>query len=452
MLKSHHNHKRRKSVSVLRTSGVAAATSLLVALAAGAAFAQALPAAQDNHPAVKSGLQSEAATILTLQKAIDLALDSNLDLAVARREIEATQGQVIQGQARPNPELAYSLEDQRAATRTQSVQINLPVEMGGKRAARITAAERGRDIAVEELNLRRVEIRAAVVAAFFETLAAQERAALAQASVDLAKRATDAVAKRVAAGKVSPVEETKARVAEAGVRVELAQAQSEQRSARARLASLLGANPPRFTQVAGSVDDLPNVPSLDDIQQRLSASSALRRAQLEIERRRSLADVERSKQTPDVTVSLGVKRPNELARNQLMLGISVPLPLFDRNQGNLLEALKREDKARDELQALNLRLNTELLQARERLASVRGEIDILQREVLPGAKSAYDAATVGFGYGKFNYLEVLDAQRTYFAAKSQYLKALADAHRAAADMDRVIGASEPTTTPPANKE
>ena len=452
MLKSHHNHKRRKSVSVLRTSGVAAATSLLVALAAGAAFAQALPAAQDNHPAVKSGLQSEAATILTLQKAIDLALDSNLDLAVARREIEATQGQVIQGQARPNPELAYSLEDQRAATRTQSVQINLPVEMGGKRAARITAAERGRDIAVEELNLRRVEIRAAVVAAFFETLAAQERAALAQASVDLAKRATDAVAKRVAAGKVSPVEETKARVAEAGVRVELAQAQSEQRSARARLASLLGANPPRFTQVAGSVDDLPNVPSLDDIQQRLSASSALRRAQLEIERRRSLADVERSKQTPDVTVSLGVKRPNELARNQLMLGISVPLPLFDRNQGNLLEALKREDKARDELQALNLRLSTEVLQARERLASVRGEIDILQREVLPGAKSAYDAATVGFGYGKFNYLEVLDAQRTYFAAKSQYLKALADAHRAAADMDRVIGASESTTTLPANKE
>ena len=355
MLKSHHNHKRRKSVSVLRTSGVAAATSLLVALAAGAAFAQALPAAQDNHPAVKSGLQSEAATILTLQKAIDLALDSNLDLAVARREIEATQGQVIQGQARPNPELAYSLEDQRAATRTQSVQINLPVEMGGKRAARITAAERGRDIAVEELNLRRVEIRAAVVAAFFETLAAQERAALAQASVDLAKRATDAVAKRVAAGKVSPVEETKARVAEAGVRVELAQAQSEQRSARARLASLLGASPPQFTQVSGSVDDLPVVPSLDDIQQRLSASSALRRAQLEVERRRSLADVERSKQTPDVTVSLGVKRPNELARNQLMLGVSVPLPLFDRNQGNLLEALKREDKARDELQATTVR-------------------------------------------------------------------------------------------------
>lgn len=449
MLKDYHNHKRRESVAVHCASKVAAATGLLIALSAGAAFAQALPAAQDT---VNSGLQAEAATLLTLQKAIALALDGNLDLAVARREIEATQGQVIQGQARPNPELAYLLEDQRAQTRTQSVQINLPIEMGGKRAARITAAERGRDIAAEELNVRRVEVRAAVIAAFFETLAAQERAALAQASADLARRATDAVAKRVAAGKVSPVEETKARVAEAGVRVELTQAQSEQRSARARLASLLGANPPRFTQVAGSVDELPVIPFLDDIQQRLSASSALRRARLEVERRRSLVDVERSKQTPDITVSLGVKRPNELQRNQLMLGVSVPLPLFDRNQGNLLEALKREDKARDELQALNVRLDTEVLQARERLASVRGEIDVLQREVLPGAKSAYNAATVGFENGKFNFLEVLDAQRTYFAAQSQYLKALAEAHRAAADIDRVLGESAASATPPANKE
>lgn len=441
MLKDIHNYNAR-----------AVAAGLLLALMTGTAFAQLLPTAPALGQSANGVEQIEAATPLTLQKAVALALEANLDLTVAQREIEAVEGQVIQGRVRPNPELAYSLEDQRTPTRTQSVQINLPIELGGKRAARIAAAERGRDVAVEELNMRRVEIRAAVVAAFFETLAAQERAALAQASVDLAKRATDAVAKRVAAGKVSPVEETKARVAEAGVRVELAQAQSEQRNARARLASLLGANPPRFTLVSGNVEELPAVPSLDDIQQRLSASPTLRRMQLEVERRRSLVDVERSKRIPDVTFSLGVKRPNELQRDQLLFGVSVPLPLFDRNQGNLLEALKREDKARDELQALNLRLSTEVLQARERLASVLGEIDVLQREVLPGAKSAYDAATVGFENGKFNFLEVLDAQRTYFAAKSQYLKALAEAHRTAADIDRVLGEPGANATQPANKE
>jgi cobalt-zinc-cadmium efflux system outer membrane protein len=450
MLKSIQKKERRASLPVLRATKKATAVGLLIALSA-AAFAQSPPAAQANRTA-RPEAQPETATPLTLQKAIALALEGNLDLAVAKREIEATAGQVLQAQARPNPELAYSLEDQRAPTRTQSVQINLPVEMGGKRAARIAAAEQGRGIAVEDLNVRRIEIRAAVVAAFFETLAAQERAALALDSVDLARKATDAVTKRVASGKVSPVEESKARVAEAGVRVELAQAQSEQRNARGRLASLLGANPPRFSLVAGSVEALPVVPSFDSVQQRLSASPTLRRAQLEVERRRSLVDVERSKRTPDVTFSLGVKRPNELQRDQLLFGVSVPLPLFDRNQGNLLEALKREDKARDELQALNLRVGTEVLQARERLDAIRWEVDVLQRDVLPGAKSAYDAATIGFENGKFNFLEVLDAQRTYFAAKSQHLKALAEAHRAAADIDRVLGDSTPNTAKPANQE
>lgn len=299
MLKSIHSQKRRALLPVYKIEKKATAAGLLIVLTAGMAFAQSPPSGQANR-ADRPKSQTAEATLLTLQRAIALALDGNPDLTVARREVEATQGQVLQGQARPNPELAYSLEDQSAQTRTQSVQINLPVEMGGKRAARIAAAERGHDIAVEELNVRRIEIRAAVVAAFFETLAAQERAALAQDSVDLARKATDAVAKRVVAGKVSPVEESKARVAEAGVRVELAQAQSEQRNARGRLASLLGTDPPRFTLVAGNVEALPVVPTFDNVQQRLSASPTLRRAQLEVERRRSLVDVERSKRVSDL--------------------------------------------------------------------------------------------------------------------------------------------------------
>lgn len=451
MLKSNQNKKRRTPLTFHRTTKKVAVAGLFIALAAGAALAQSPPAAQTNRSA-RPEAQPETATSLTLQKAIALALEGNLDLAVATREIEATEGQVLQGQLRPNPELEYSLENQRAQTRTQSVQINLPVEMGGKRAARIAAAERGRDIAVEGLNVRRIEIRAAVIAAFFEMLAAQERVTLALDSVDLAKKATDAVAKRVTAGKVSPVEESKARVAEAGVRVELAQAQSEQRNARVRLASLLGPNPPRFTLVEGNVEATPVVPSFDSVQQRLSASPTLRRAQLELERRRSLVDVERSKQMPDVTFRLGVKRANELQSDQLLLGISVPLPLFNRNQGNLLEALKREDKARDEFQALNVRVGTEVMQAREQLDAIRGEVDVLQRDILPGAKSAYDAATIGFENGKFNFLEVLDAQRTYFAAKSQYLKALAEAHRVAANIDRVLGDPSSNADKPANQE
>lgn len=451
--------RRREEFPVLFALKTLATTSLVfLALSLGTPFAQRAVFAQTPPPAREFHLDSngvsrlEAFATLTLQNALDLALEGNLELAVARREIEATEGQVLQGRSRPNPALVYTLEDLRTQTRSQSLQINLPVERGGKRAARIAIAERGRDIAIEEFNIRRFELCAAVAAAFFEALAAQERTSLAHASVDLAKRASDAVGKRVMAGKVSPVEETKSRVAEAGVRVELAQAQSEQRSARIRLTSFLGALAPRFTLVVGRMDDLPSIPTLDNIQQRLSASPTLQRAQQEIERRRLIVALEQSKRTPDITLSVGVRHPNELQRSQVLFGIAVPLPVFDRNQGNLLEALRREDKARDELKALNARINSEVMQARERLESIRGEVDVLLREVLPGAKSAYDAATIGFENGKFSFLEVLDAQRTYFAAKSQTLKVQAEAHRAAADIDRVLGEALASDIAPVAKE
>jgi cobalt-zinc-cadmium efflux system outer membrane protein len=385
---------------------------------------------------------------LTLAAALDLALRANPDIAVARRELEATEGTVIQGHARPNPEASYLLEDTHQATRTTTLQANQMIELGGKRAARINAGERSRDIARADLATRQAEIRAAVTGTFFDVVAAQERIRLAQDSVELARHASEIAAKRVQAGKVSPVEEIKARVAEANARVDLSQAQSELTIARQRLAATWGDPAPRFARAEGSVDALPNLPSVDSLQARLSASPNLRRAQFEMERRKALTDLERAKRVPDVTVSLGVKRDEQLGRNQALIGVSIPIPIFNSNRGNLLEALKREDKARDERVAIQNRISTEALEARERLHAARTQAETLNRDVLPGAQSTYDAATRGFQFGKFGFLDVLDAQRTLLQAKSQYLRALADAHRAAADIDRLLGNSAEITQQP----
>jgi cobalt-zinc-cadmium efflux system outer membrane protein len=160
---------------------------------------------------------------------------------------------------------------------------------------------------------------------------------------------------------------------------------------------------------------------------------------MEVERRQALTQVERSRRIPDLVVGLGARRDEQLGRNQAIVAVSVPLPLFDRNQGNLLEALRRTDKARDELAATEVRLNSELAQIYGRLSAARNEVTLLQTEVLPGAQSAYEATTKGFELGKFSFLEVLDAQRTFFQAKSQYLRALAETLRSAAEIDRIVG-------------
>ena len=389
-----------------------------------------------------SRIFQEPAEPLTMAAAIRLALESNPTIAAARREIEATEAQVLQGSLRPNPGFSVATENASRVSRSASAQVELPIERGDKRAARVDAAQRGRDVAVSDLSGRQLKVRAAVMAAFFDVLAAQELLALAQDSAALARRATDIAAKRVAAGKVSPVEETKARVAEAGVRVSLTQAQSELRNARRRLASWWGNPSPRFSEALGDVDRMPSLPDPDVIEQRLSNSPLLERARLELERRKSLVNVEQSKTVQDFTVSVGVQRREESQREQMMVGISVPIPLYNRNQGNLLEALRREDKARDELVATRITLASEAYQVVERLSARRQEAELLRDEVLPGAKRAYEAATIGFENGKFSFLEVLDAQRTFFSAKSQYLNALAALHRAVTDLESILGQSE----------
>ena len=106
----------------------ASAAAILLVAASGSALSQGV----SQRPVVgEEALQTAAtapATPLSLTKAIELALEGSPEVAAATRQWEATEGQVLQGRARPNPELAYSLEDARSQTRTQSWQLNLPVE------------------------------------------------------------------------------------------------------------------------------------------------------------------------------------------------------------------------------------------------------------------------------------------------------------------------------------
>ena len=384
--------------------------------------------------------EPEPAAPLTLPAALALAAGANLELSAARYEVQAVDGAVLQAGLLPNPSLSMERVDTRRDTRETTVLLSQPLELGGKRAARIEAAERGRDGATAELAVKQAHVRADVAAAWFAVLAAQEQLRLAREAEELALRAASATARRVVAGKVSPVEETRARVAASSVRLEAMHAASTLATARKRLAALWGNPTPRFERADGAIDALPAPQALEALRQRLAQSPAMALARSQLDRSQALARVELSRRAPDVTLNIGGKRSEELGRTQAVFGVSLPLPFFDRNQGNVLESARRVDKARDELAATALRLDAELSQAREEFELARHQARALRDDILPGAQSAYDAASTGFDYGKFGFLDVLDAQRTLLQAKSQYLNTLAEAHRAMAAIERIVGA------------
>lgn len=382
----------------------------------------------------------EPSVPLTLPAALALADGAHPELTAVRHDLLAEDGTVQQAGLLPNPSLSLERVDTRRDTRETTIQLSQPLELGGKRAARVQAAQRGREGVAALLAQRRAEVRAETAAAWFAVLAAQEQLRLAQQASDLALRAATATGRRVVAGKVSPVEETRAQVAASTVKLDLIKAHSTLVTSRAKLAALWSNPAPRFEKVAGEIGMLAELPSLETQRALLAQAPTMQVARAELEHRQALARVELSRRTPDVALNIGSKRSEELGRTQAVFGVSVPLPLFDRNQGAVLATARQVDKARDGVAAASSRLEAELVAAREEYSSARAQAMALQSEILPRALSAYEAASTGFEYGKFGFLDVLDAQRTLLQAQSHYLTTLADAHRAQAAISRILGA------------
>jgi outer membrane protein, heavy metal efflux system len=417
-----------------RTFVPLACAALISSLAQAQSPAPSATTRPDVNVAASAAISPQTAS-LTLSAAVDTALAQNPQLRAATAELDANDGALRQAGLIPNPVLGVDQEDLKSGTRTTTVQLAQTLEMGGKRAARVELAQRGKDIAALELVARRADIRASAIQAFFDALTAQERVKVVEESLRIANSGVDAAVRRVTAGKVSPTEETRARVAASTARIDLRQAQAELSASLRALSAVMGVAEGTVQRLDGNVEVLPVAPSAPDIMARLPDAPAIRRAQLEVQRADAGYSVARAKGVPDVTVGVGARRDQTVGRTQAVLSVSVPLPFFDRNQGGQLEALRRRDAA----QAEELRLRSEVLQMADLLQARKDEVEALRREVLPGAQTAYEAAKTGFELGKFSFLDALDAQRTWLQVRSQYYTAVAQVHRTAAEIDRQLG-------------
>src|SRR5262245_38651601 len=121
------------------------------------------------------------------------------------------------------------------------------------------------------------------------------------------------------------------------------------------------------------------------------------------------------------------------------MGAPIPLPLSNCNQATVLEARYRLAKAGEERRAAEAQVRAALAEAYGALSRAFVEATRLHNEVLPGAQRAFDAVSEGYRQGKFGLLDVLDAQRTLFEARGQYLEALAAYHQAVAEVEQLIG-------------
>ena len=327
-----------------------------------------------------------------------------------------------------------------------TVQLGQLIELAGKRPKREQVASLESRLAAWDYEAVRLDVLTRTAHAFIEVLTAQERLTLARELVQLSEEILDTVAQRVAAGKDSPVEETKARVALASAHIEQKQAYQRLTSARKRLAYAWGSTLPLFEKVAGKLDAISPIPSEHEVAGFLEQNPDLARWATEMNKRRAVLELEKARAVPDPTLFGGVQRFSGANDTAVVFGLSVPLAVSNRNQGRILEAKYHLAKGREERRAVEARLEANLADAYQALANALVEVTDLRDKVLPGAESVLAATRRGYGEGKFDYLAVLDAQRTFFYAKARYIESLASYHTARADVERLIGQRIDTVT------
>ncbi|WP_457792792.1 TolC family protein [Pseudomonas syringae] len=388
-------------------------------------------------PLVAPGVAS--AQGISLPQALEAAFAHNPELAAAQWEIGVAEGDRQQAGLIPNPVLSWEVEDTRRDTSTTTVMLSQALELGGKRGARIEAAGKGQDAARLELEQRGNELRADVVQAFYAAARAQAGLELARQSRALAERGLHVAEGRVRAGKVSPVEATRAQVQRAETDLQVRRAETLKINSNRELARATGSPTASFERLDYTDLSPGKSPSSARMMTALNQSAELRLAQTRIEQREAALGSERAKRIPDLTVSVGSQYSREERERVNVVGLSMPLPLFDRNQGNVLAASRRADQSRDLRNAVELKLRTQTQSALDQWSTAAQEVESFNKVILPAAQSAVDTATRGFEMGKFGFLEVLDAQRTLISARSQYLESLATATEARVAIERIHG-------------
>ncbi len=383
---------------------------------------------------------------LTLDQVIAEVLLKNPSLQVFALEVRAREANQLQASLWPNPQLSVQAEDITGTGEFDSfrntqttVQLSQRIRLGGKIAKSKRVAGLSRDLAQWDYEITRMNVLTQSGQRFIDVLQSQEQMKLAEKLVALANSNLKVATLRADSGKVSPIEIVKAQVARAQTLLEIKKVKSQMASARRRLGATWAESNPTFLSVAGDFYRLESLPPYEALVSRLENNPNLERWAAEISHRQASIELEESKAIPDVQLQGAYRRIEEQQADTLVLGFSIPLSIFDRNQGGIQEARHRLDKAGARRSAIRLQLQSNLADIYNRLSIAHQQVTSLKEDILPGAGKAFNAVQEGYRYGKFGLIDVLDSQRTLFESRSRYLDALGNYHKAVLEIERITG-------------
>jgi cobalt-zinc-cadmium efflux system outer membrane protein len=390
-------------------------------------------------PVVLVGQTPVPSAPLTFEAALNLATGRNLRVEAARRQRAVRESAVRTAGLVPNPDFVF---ESSRDTPHQFVSLDVPFELGGKRSRRLDLAREELSLAEGDVQVELRTVRRDVREAFYSLIAANERLRLAENAVEIAQRLRDIAQARFDAGAVPRLEVLQADLGVARAATDLDLVRSIQTAVRANLNGVLNLPPDERTDVSGSLaDHTASAPSYEDAK-RIALASNIDLLnfdrQTAIERRRT--DLLRAERVPTPVFSLGsvLNAPGEFNAGY-HFGVTVGVPLFNRNQGEIAGSLAATSQLRAQREATQRTIENALFGTVARIRAQRQRADAYTSRLVPTAVDLESLAEESYRAGRTSVLSVLDAQRTVRDVRDEALQAALDVQTSIAELEELLG-------------
>ncbi len=384
-------------------------------------------------------------TKLSLEDAVRLAIRENSTVRAKEFEYLAVRANEITAGLRPNPTASYTVEKFGSSGMTfleHTATIGQTIETGGKRRRRLESARAGTRVAGYELEDVRRQITLQVKKSFTDVLVARAMLALAEQNLNTLDEVERIQRFRAERGDISELELLRIQVQRFAFERDAADAR--QAIAAAKIAVRAVAGPDVIAEDFEVIGDLAflDVPLNRNELYRLTLANRpdLRAAEAAREKARADIHLARANASWDVTPQLEYKR-TDTNEQTAGFGFSVPIRIFDRNQGEIARTNAEAERATAQREAVAIQALSEVDTAIVAVATQRERISILRDTYLPKAEKARE--TVGFAYrrGGVSLLDFLDAQRTYRETALEHLRALGNYWAAVYQLEAATGRS-----------
>jgi outer membrane protein, heavy metal efflux system len=382
---------------------------------------------------------------LTLEDAVGIALNNNPLLKSKKHNIGTYEGRIKQARLLPNPEIEFFTQETPTNNigfdqSQNSVALSQKLETGGKRKLRVKAARKEKKVMEMDLQTTIADITAKVKKSFFNVLTTEEELKFAKKTIEIAKSLMSISNQRFKIGDIARIDVLKAEIELSNAKMRVQNAERKYLNTAKMLQTVMGVSDIDLNNLLPiSTADTPSL-NLENLNELLLNNHPALKARKKVVDLSVIKITEAKRMAiPDINATIGYKRLSTTDINTVQAGIEFSLPIFNRNQGKIIEARALSHKAKDDVEVVRNQLLLQLSNAFSLYTSTREQVRIFTDTIIPQSEESLKIARQGYRQGEFDYLQVLDAQRTLANTRISYLKILNELFSSITEIEKFVG-------------